>query len=71
MAAGSSSFHRCATSFANGSSGFGAPRSACIDSRIVRICRAGDQLPVGRAVSVLIDIDGSKGVEVWGAGVGW
>lgn len=46
MAALSSSFHRCATSFAKGSSGFGAPSNACIERRIVRIWRAGDQLPV-------------------------
>ena len=45
IAAGSSSFHRWATSLAKGSSGFGAPRRAWIDSRIVRICKAGDQLP--------------------------
>lgn len=45
IAAGSSSFHRCATSFAKGSSGFGAPSNACIDNNIVLICSAGDQLP--------------------------
>jgi hypothetical protein len=45
MAAGSSSFHLCATSFANGSSGFGAPSKACIERSIVLICSAGDQLP--------------------------
>jgi hypothetical protein len=48
IAAGSSSFHLFATSGARGSSGFGAPRSACIDRRMVRICSAGDQLPVLR-----------------------
>lgn len=46
MAAFSSSFHLCATSLASGSSGFGAPRRAWIESRMVRICSAGDQLPV-------------------------
>jgi hypothetical protein len=45
MAAFWSSFHRWATSLASGSSGFGAPRSAWMDSRMVRICRAGDQFP--------------------------
>jgi hypothetical protein len=45
IAACSSSFHRFATSGASGSSGLGAPSSAWIDSRIVRICSAGDQLP--------------------------
>ena len=45
IAAGSSSFQRCATSFASGSSGLGAPSSACIERRMVRICKAGDQLP--------------------------
>ena len=45
MAAGSSAFHLSATSFANGSSGFGAPNRACIDNKIVLICNAGDQLP--------------------------
>lgn len=44
MAACSSSFQLFATSAASGSSGFGAPRSAWMDSRIVRICSAGDQL---------------------------
>lgn len=48
MAAGSSSFHRCATSLANGSSGLGAPSNAWIDSKMVRICNAGDQLPSKR-----------------------
>ena len=37
-------FHNWATSFANGSSGFGAERSAWIDRRTVRICNAGDHL---------------------------
>lgn len=44
MAAFSSSFQLFATSAARGSSGLGAPRSAWIESRIVLICRAGDQL---------------------------
>lgn len=44
MAACSSSFQLFATSAARGSSGLGAPRRAWIDSRIVLICRAGDQL---------------------------
>ncbi|KAH9522870.1 hypothetical protein DERF_006424 [Dermatophagoides farinae] len=29
------------TSFANGSSGFGAESNACIDNNTVRICKAG------------------------------
>ena len=37
-------FHNWATSLANGSSGFGAERSAWIDKRTVRICKAGDHL---------------------------
>jgi len=45
MAACSFSFQLCATSFASGSSGLGAPSNACIDSKIVRIWSAGDQLP--------------------------
>lgn len=45
IAACSSSFHLCATSFASGSSGFGAPKSACMERSIVRIWSAGDQLP--------------------------
>lgn len=44
MAAASSSFQRWATSFASGSSGLGAPNSAWMESKMVRICRAGDQL---------------------------
>lgn len=44
IAAFSSSFQLFATSAARGSSGLGAPRSAWIESRIVLICRAGDQL---------------------------
>lgn len=44
IAACSSSFQLFATSAASGSSGFGAPRSAWMDSRIVRIWSAGDQL---------------------------
>jgi hypothetical protein len=39
------SFHAWATSFARGSSGFGAPSRAWIERRMVRIWRAGDQLP--------------------------
>jgi hypothetical protein len=39
------SFHAWATSFARGSSGFGAPRRAWMERRMVRIWRAGDQLP--------------------------
>ncbi len=46
IAAGSSSFHLLATSGAKGSSGFGAPRRAWMESRMVRIWRAGDQLPI-------------------------
>jgi hypothetical protein len=46
MAAASSSFQLLATSGARGSSGLGAPRRAWIESRIVRICSAGDQLSV-------------------------
>ena len=46
MALFSSSFQALATSAASGSSGLGAPRSAWIDSRIVRIWSAGDQLSV-------------------------
>lgn len=53
IAACSSSFHLCATSFASGSSGFGAPRSACIERRIVRIWRAGDQLPIHQLILVI------------------
>ncbi len=44
MAACSSSFQVFATSAASGSSGFGAPSRAWMESKIVRICRAGDQL---------------------------
>lgn len=44
MAAFSSSFQALATSAARGSSGLGAPRRAWIESRMVRIWRAGDQL---------------------------
>lgn len=52
MAACSSSFQLLATSAARGSSGFGAPSRAWIESRMVRICSAGDQLSVGgRSVS--------------------
>lgn len=50
MAAFSSSFQALATSAASGSSGLGAPRSAWIERRIVRIWRAGDQLSVLEAV---------------------
>jgi hypothetical protein len=39
------SFHACATSFARGSSGLGAPKRAWIERRMVRIWSAGDQLP--------------------------
>lgn len=46
MAAFWFSFQCCATSLASGSSGFGAPRRAWIESSIVRICSAGDQLPL-------------------------
>ena len=46
MAAFWSSFHLCATSLAKGSSGLGAPSRAWIERSIVRIWRAGDQLPV-------------------------
>ena len=59
IAAGSSSFQRCATSFASGSSGLGAPSSACIESRMVRICKAGDQLP-----GSLISFDASRRIYV-------
>ena len=41
MAALSLAFHCSATSFAKGSSGLGALRSACIDNKTVRICNAG------------------------------
>ncbi len=51
IAAGSSSFHLFATSGASGSSGLGAPRRAWMDRRIVRICKAGDQLPASSDVS--------------------
>lgn len=44
MAAFSFSFQCCATSFASGSSGLGADSKACIDSKTVRICNAGDHL---------------------------
>lgn len=44
MALASSSFQLFATSAASGSSGLGAPRRAWMESRMVRICRAGDQL---------------------------
>ena len=37
-------FHCFATASFNGSSGLGAPRRACMLNRIVRICKAGDQL---------------------------
>lgn len=60
MAASWSSFQRCATSFAKGSSGLGAPKRACIERRIVLICRAGDQLPKG--VGVLL---GQNGSQLW------
>lgn len=46
MAAFSSSFQALATSAASGSSGLGAPRSAWMERRMVRIWRAGDQLSV-------------------------
>lgn len=51
MAAASSSFQLLATSGARGSSGLGAPRRAWIESRIVRICSAGDQLSEGSCKS--------------------
>ncbi len=54
IAACSSSFHLFATSGASGSSGFGAPRRAWIERRIVRIWRAGDQLPGQESVSKLL-----------------
>jgi hypothetical protein len=44
MAAFSLSFQLLATSAASGSSGFGAPSRAWMESNIVRICSAGDQL---------------------------
>lgn len=44
IASGSLSFQCCATSFAKGSSGFGAERSACMERSTVRICKAGDHL---------------------------
>lgn len=44
MASASLDFHFSATSFARGSSGLGALSKAWIDSRTVRICRAGDHL---------------------------
>lgn len=44
MASASLDFHFSATSFARGSSGLGALSNAWIDSRTVRICRAGDHL---------------------------
>jgi hypothetical protein len=40
----SPTFHCLATASLSGSSGLGAPSKAWILSRIVRICRAGDQL---------------------------
>lgn len=76
IAACSSSFHRCATSFARGSSGFGAPRRACIDNKMVRICKAGDQLPMfvswlviktkGHSITLEdIETDPAKLVNIW------
>lgn len=44
MASASLDFHCSATSLAKGSSGLGALSNAWIDSRTVRICRAGDHL---------------------------
>lgn len=44
MAWASLVFHCSATSFASGSSGLGALNKAWIDSRTVRICKAGDHL---------------------------
>ena len=41
IASASLIFHSSATSFARGSSGFGAERSAWIDRSTVRICKAG------------------------------
>lgn len=51
MAAFSSSFQALATSAARGSSGFGAPRRAWMERRMVRIWRAGDQLSKDNIVS--------------------
>ena len=76
MAACSSSFHRCATSFASGSSGFGAPKSACIERSIVRIWSAGDQLPAmisvcnagyWKGISTLehIEANATELVDIW------
>jgi hypothetical protein len=47
LAATSSAFHALATSAASGSSGLGAPRSAEMERRMVRIWSAGDQLSDG------------------------
>ena len=41
IASASLTFHSSATSFAKGSSGFGALNSAWIDNNTVRICKAG------------------------------
>ena len=41
IASASLIFHSSATSFARGSSGFGAERRAWIDRSTVRICKAG------------------------------
>ena len=41
-------FQCSATSFAKGSSGLGALRSACMERRTVRICKAGLHLSEGR-----------------------
>lgn len=65
MAAFSSSFQLFATSAARGSSGLGAPRSAWIESRIVLICRAGDQLstrnrPRQHAHSTFLYVPGTR-----------
>src|SRR3569833_3035963 len=46
IAACSSSFQLLAKSAARGSSGLGAPSRAWIDNKMVRICKAGDQLSV-------------------------
>lgn len=54
MAWASLVFHCSATSFASGSSGLGALNKAWIDSRTVRICKAGDHLSEETFISVEI-----------------
>lgn len=65
MALFSSSFQLLATSAASGSSGLGAPRSAWIESRIVRIWRAGDQLSRVEGIALVHKSERGCLVEKW------